>query len=470
MRKKVLGILLCSALALGVLTGCGESDDSSRESPDASPGEVAEIPDNTVIGNAEAKDAFVIWGWDDDIKKILDGTFKEDYPEEYKRIVFVNTEGSDFYQGKLDEILNNPNSSLYPDMMGLEADYVLKYVKGDSLLPVDDLGIKQKDYGDQYSYNVDLGTNREGEVKALFWQATPGSWQLRADFCKQYLGTDDPEQLQKYHFSSWDKILDTAQKLNEDSSGKVKLLSGYTDVFRIFFNSRKTGWYDGKDKGESQSIEIDDQMKRYMDVAKEMYEEELTFDTEQWSQDWTANMVGDGRNTNAALAYTGCPWFTYRSLGGDGKEQPNPWIENTILVRGPQNFYWGGTGLAATVGCADKGLAGKIMKYFACEPESMMKISHLNSDFVNNKKVIEMLMDTAECDKLYPPAKQNFMEFYLPLADGIDTSTVTAEDKDINALWDAQVREYVQGTKDEEKAMEDFKNAVHEKYAYLTVE
>lgn len=110
------------------------------------------------------------------------------------------------------------------------------------------------------------------------------------------------------------------------------------------------------------------------------------------------------------------------------------------------------------------------MKYFACEPESMMKISQLNSDFVNNKKVIEMLMDTAECDKLYPPAKQNFMEFYLPLADGIDTSTVTAEDRDINALWDAQVREYVQGTKDEEKAMEDFKNAVHEKYAYLTVE
>ncbi len=38
MRKKVLGILLCSALALGALTGCGESDDSSRESPDASPG------------------------------------------------------------------------------------------------------------------------------------------------------------------------------------------------------------------------------------------------------------------------------------------------------------------------------------------------------------------------------------------------------------------------------------------------
>lgn len=470
MRKKMLSMLLCSAMAASILAGCGGSGGNSEENANISDAEATEVPDNTVIGNAEAKDAFVIWGWDDDIKKILDGTFKEDYPEEYKRIVFVNAEGSDFYQGKLDEILNDPGNSLYPDLMGLEADYVLKYVKGDCLLSVDDLGIKQTDYGDQYSYNVDLGTSREGKVKALFWQATPGSWQLRADLCKQYLGTDDPEELQKHHFSSWDKILATAQKLNEDSSGKVKLLSGYTDVFRIFSNARKTGWYDSKDKGESQSIEIDDQMKRYMNVAKQMYEGELTFDTEQWSADWTANMVGDGRNSNAALAYTGCPWFTYRSLGGDGREQANPWIENTILVEGPQHFYWGGTGLAATVGCADKGLAGTIMKYFTCGQESMMKISELNSDFVNNKKAVTKLKNTAECDKLYPPAKQNFMEFYLPLAEGIDTSTVTAEDKEINVLWDAQVKEYVQGTKDEEKAMEDFKMAVHEKYEHLTVE
>ena len=71
---------------------------------------------------------------------------------------------------------------------------------------------------------------------------------------------------------------------------------------------------------------------------------------------------------------------------------------------------------------------------------------------------------------MFPDAKQNFVEFYLPLADGIDASTVTAEDQDINAMWDAQVKEYVQGNKDEEKAMEDFKTAVHEKFDYLTVE
>ena len=397
MRKKFLSLLLCSAMAVGMLTGCGGgSDTSDEDSSDVSSTESTPIPTNAVAGDADAKDAFVIWGWNEDIQKILDGPFKEDHPEDYKRIVFVNTEGSDFYQSKVDEILKDPENSLYPDLMGLEVDYVLKYVKGKNLLPVDDLGIKKSDYADQYSYNLDLGTDAKNKVKALFWQATPGSWQLRADFCKQYLGTTDPKELQKQYFSSWDKILNVAEKINDASSGKVKLLSGYTDVFRVFSNARKTGWYDSKDKGETQSIQIDDQMKQYMDVAKQMYEGELTFNTEQWSADWSANMVGDGKNSNAALAYTGCPWFTYWSLGGDGKEDENPWIENTILVEGPQRFYWGGTGLAATAGCADKDLAGKLIKYFACEPESMIKINALNSDFINNKKAVKKINETAK--------------------------------------------------------------------------
>lgn len=475
MRKKILGVLLCSAMTVGMLAGCGggDSDTTSTKKNDnsaaGSSSETTPIPTNAVAGDADAEDAFVVWGWNDDIKKILDGPFKADNPDDYKRIVFVNTAGSDFYQTKVDEILTDTGNSLYPDLMGLEVDYVLKYVNSDYLLSVDELGIKESDYANQYSYNLDLGTNGEGKVKALFWQATPGSWQLRADFCKQYLGTTDPEELQK-KFASWDKILETAKTVNDASSGKVKLLSGYTDVFRVFSNARETGWYDSKDKGETQSIQIDDQMKQYMDVAKKMYEGELTFNTEQWSTDWTANMVGDGKDTTAALAYTGCPWFTYWSLGGDGKDAPNPWVGNTILIQGPQKFYWGGTGLAATTGCADKELAGKIIKYFTCETESMIKINELNSDFINNKEAVEKIKNTAKCDKMFPDAKQNFMEFYLPLADGIDASTVTAEDQDINSAWDAQVKEYVQGKKDEETAINDFKATVHDKYNYLTVE
>ena len=106
MRKKILSVLLCTAMTVGMLTGCGSGSDQSKDGGNsaASSTEETPIPTNAVAGDAEADDAFVIWGWNEDIQKILDGPFKEDNPEDYKRIVFVNTAGSDFYQARLDSV------------------------------------------------------------------------------------------------------------------------------------------------------------------------------------------------------------------------------------------------------------------------------------------------------------------------------------------------------------------------------
>ncbi|MEE3392087.1 MAG: hypothetical protein VZR00_02140 [Lachnospiraceae bacterium] len=481
MRKKVLSVLLCTAMTAAMLTGCGGSDSSSSTATSASSSTssteatssstasstdtsaaaaTSAPPENVVSGDADAEDAFVVWGWNDDIKNIIEGVYKADSAnaDDYKRIVFVNTGGSDYYQTKIDEMLNDTSNKLYPDVMGLEVDYVLKYVNSDYLLPVSDLGITADDYKNMYKYTLDLGTDADGNVKALFWQATPGSYQVRADLAKKYLGTTDPKELQDQYFSDWDKVIAAAKKVNDASKGKCKLFSGYSDVFRTFSNSRTTGWYDDNDK-----ITIDPNMEQYMDVAKQLYEGDLTFNTDQWSADWNANMTGDGESSNAALCYPGCPWFTYWCLNAD------VWTNNTILVNGPQQFYWGGTGLAATVGCADKELAGRFIKWITCNTDAMVSINGQNSDFVNNTEAVKKITaNPPECPLLFKKAKQNIMEFYLPLADGIDASTSTAEDQNINAAWDTQVAEFVKGNKDKDTAIADFKAAVHDQYDYLS--
>ena len=37
-----------------------------------------------------------------------------------------------------------------------------------------------------YQYDLDLGTDADGNVRALFWQATPGCFQVRADLAEKY--------------------------------------------------------------------------------------------------------------------------------------------------------------------------------------------------------------------------------------------------------------------------------------------
>ncbi|MDD3794498.1 MAG: hypothetical protein PHE06_00765 [Lachnospiraceae bacterium] len=442
--KKATALMMTAAIGAAMFTVPVFAEEAETE------------PANTVSGDSTAEDAFVIWGWNEDIKKILDGPFAEAYPDLYKRIVFVNTGGSDTYQTKVDAILEDPSGELYPDLMGLEVDYVLKYVNGDFLSSVGDLGITADDYANQYGYSLDLGTDYDGNVKALFWQATPGCIQIRADLAEKYLGTTDQATLSEM-FSSWDNILDTARKVNEASGGTAKLFSGYDEMFRIFSNSRANGWYD-----ENDTIQVDENMTKYMEMAKTCYEEELTYNTQQWKDDWYANMAGDGETSNAAVAYCGCPWFTYWCLG-------DAWKANTILVQAPEQFYWGGTGLAATAGCADTDMAATILKFFTCETDPMVSINALNSDFVNNKEAVQKIADAGTtCDYIY--GDQDMISFYLPMADGIDAKNATAEDQDINSLWTTQVDAYARGEKDLDTAVADFKSSVHDTFSYLNVE
>lgn len=420
-----------------------------------------EEPENAVTGDASSEDSFVVWGWNDDIKNILDGPFKEAYPEEYERIVFVNTGGSDYYQTKLDPMLDDPSNELYPDMMGLEVDYVQKYVNSDWVQAVADLGITADDYANQYQYNIDLGTDWDGNVRALFWQATPGCIQIRADLAEKYLGTTDPDELAA-KFADFDTILETAREVNEASGGTCKLFSGYDEIKRILMNSRSVGFYD-----ENDVITLDEKVTQYLELAKTMYDEDLTYNTSQWSADWYANMDGDGETANAAIAYMGCPWFTYWCLS-------DTWKANTILVATPEQCYWGGTGLAATTECADTELAALIMKYITCDTEGMVAINALNSDFVNNTEAVAQIIESgASADGngyLYADAGQNFMEFFLPLADGLDASSVTAEDQQILSLLDTQAQAHATGEKDLDTAIADLISSIHDTFSYLSVE
>ncbi len=345
--------------------------------------------------------------------------------------------------------------------MLLEVGYVQKYVQSDYLMSLADLGITAEDTADQFAYNIALGSDASGVQKASFWQATPGCIQIRADLAEAYLGTTDQAALEEI-FSSWDSILEAARTVNEASGGMVKLFSGYDDLKYIFLNgARSVGWYD-----ENDVIQVDEAMVEYMEYSKVLYDEELTFNTAMWGTDWAALKDGDGTSSQAALAYCGCPWYTYWSL-------TETWNNNTILVDAPIQFYWGGTGLAATVGCSDTEMAAQIIRACTCDAEFMTGIYEANGDFVNNLSAIDNIVANGlkgtSTFTLY--GEQSIPEFFSARGEGIDVSCVTAEDMTIcETLFPAAVNAYAQGTSDLDTAIADFKASVHDTYPYLAVE
>ncbi|MCD7819549.1 MAG: hypothetical protein LUH07_10950 [Lachnospiraceae bacterium] len=446
MKRKWLSVLMAASMiaSMAVIPAAAEED----------------VPDNEVTGDASADDAFVIWGWNTDFVT-LQGLLEEQYPELEGRIVFVNTGGSGYYQDKLDAILADPDNELYPDIVLLEVGYVQKYVQSDYLLSLEDLGITSEDTASQFTYNIELGSDADGVQKASFWQATPGCLQIRADLAETYLGTTDQAELEEM-FSNWDSILEIAEQVNEASGGMVKLFSGYDDLKYIFLNgSRSVGWYD-----ESDVIQVDDAMVEYMELSKTLYEEDLTFNTTMWDTDWAAQKDGDGVDTEAAIVYCGCPWYTYWSL-------TDTWNGNTILVDAPTQFYWGGTGLAATVGCSDTEVAAQIISACTTDADFMVSIYGANGDYVNNTEAISTIIDegieSTSGFTLY--GDQNIAEYFSSRGEGIDVSVVTAEDQVIcETLFPAAVTAYATGASDLDTAIADFKASVHDTYDYLSVE
>ena len=155
MMRKLSALLLAAIMAASLLTGCGSGGTSSATSSSAASisasssasSSSSAVPENTVTGDPAASNAFVVWGWNtdfDNIKYVLD----QEYPDLSKRIVFVNAGGPDYYQDKIDAILQDPSNPLYPDLMLLEVGYVQKYVKSDYLMDVADLGITSNDMKD----------------------------------------------------------------------------------------------------------------------------------------------------------------------------------------------------------------------------------------------------------------------------------------------------------------------------------
>ena len=99
MKKKLISTLLCVSMVAAMVAGCGSGDDTKDANNDASNTEGTADADtdtdsgsdsteveNTITGDPSADDAFVVWGWNDDIKNILDGPFAEQYPDLAKRI------------------------------------------------------------------------------------------------------------------------------------------------------------------------------------------------------------------------------------------------------------------------------------------------------------------------------------------------------------------------------------------------
>ena len=393
------------------------------------------------------------------IQRYLD--FHPEVAEKYElnATIIATTDGA--YQPALDQALAGGGADA-PDIYTAEAAFILKYSQGDAYqfaMPYEDLGIDvaaKLEEADIAQYTVDIGTNPDGKLVGLGYQATGGAFIYRRSLAKEVWGTDDPEEISKKVGPGWETFFKAAEEL---AAKGISIVSGDGDVWHAVENSSEKGWVvDGK-------LNLDPNREAFLDISKDLKDNGWSNETTDWQDPWFADMKGEG--PKPVFGFFGPAWLiNYVMAGNSGGEAPGEGTYGDWAVAEPPvGFFWGGTWLLANKDTSKKEVVKDIIEWITLDSSEeglqyMWANGTLNGEGGTKDSVASgtvMAKSNGELDFL---GGQNMFDVFIPANAFANGKNLTQYDETINQAWRDQVRAYAAGEKDRDAAIADFKQTV----------
>ena len=445
--KALLSIVLAGAMIIG-MTACGGGSSSTEST-------------------SEEGSVLNIWCWNDEFQT----RFNDYYPE----VAEVAEDGStttlndgtvvnwvvepnqdNNYQNKLDEALlaqESADADSKIDIFLVEADYARKYTNSDATMAIADLGVLDAT-SDQYDYTKEVVSDADGNVKGVSWQACPGLIAYRRSIAKEVLGTDDPAEVQEY-IKDWDTFAETAQKM---SDAGYKMLSGYDDTFRPFYNNDAAPFVE-----DGATLNVDQNIMDWVAMTKDYTDKGFNNKTSLWSAEWAADQ---GKDANV-FCIPACTWEIDFTLTGnaDPDETQDPaqsaWGDYAVAV-GPVNWCWGGTWITAATGTDNPTLVADVMTKMTTDADILNKIATEKGDFVNGQAVIADLAANYEGNSFL--GGQNHYALLSDAAAGLSLNIASAYDQGIIENMQAAMKDYFDGNASLDEAKANFETKIKEIY------
>lgn len=454
--KKVLALSLALAMGLS-LVACDSGDTTEATTAATNDTEADDVAD-TEADSAELEmpetegDTIYVYSWNTELGDRLQ-YFYDAYPEYADRVEYVNlgVSGTSVeYKTSLETLITSDGAEQMPSIIAMDNDVALGFLESDYTVPMSDIGITDAMYANAFQYTKDYASI-DGTLKALTWQAAPGCFVYRTDIAEEVLGSSDPAKVQE-SVKDWDTFLETAATMKDAGYAMV---SGADDIKYAMIDQKSSPWV------SDDKLNIDSIVSDYLDISKELYDNDYTKKTAMWSDAWSANFTGD------VFGYFGCTWFVYWCIA---VEEDDPLYGSFNMCAGPVAYHWGGTYLAVTNQCPDTKLAALVLYTLCCDTDVMYKLSDETLDFVNNKASVQQLIDDG---KGASPVLggQNPLETWMAAAENIDLSNATAYDSTFNGYLDNAAASYWSGElKTVDDAIANIKSQVSDGYSYITVE
>ena len=407
--------------------------------------------------SASGKEVINVWSFTDEVPKMIEKYLEmnPDFAAKYeiKTTIIATTDGA--YQPALDQALSAGGADA-PDLFTAESAFVLKYSQGDAsqfAASYKDMGIDVNakiKAADIAGYTVDIGTNPKGDVVALGYQATGGAFIYRRSIALDVWGTDDPATITKTIGPGWDKFFDAAADLKAKGYG---IVSGDGDPWHAVENSSDKPWVvDGK-------LVIDPKREAFLDLSKQLKDNDYHNDTEDWQDAWFADMKDAG--AKKIFGYFGPAWMINYVIAGNSGDTFGDWA----VCESPVGFFWGGTWVFGAQSSTKKEAVGKIIEWITLDTSEqglqyMWANGTLNGEGGTKDTVASGTVMGISNGELEFLGGQNMFDIFIPANQFANGKNLTQYDETINRFWRDQVRAYTSGSKSREDALKDFKQMV----------
>ena len=469
MKRRALSLAAALTIMLGCV-GCGGN--STATSTDAGSSSKAAEESKAATG----KTVINLYAFTDEVPNMMKQyakTHKEwDDKYEIKVTQVPTTDG--LYQPALDAALKSDGV----DLFAAEAAFVKKYTQGDGSknaatyeeLGIENLEQKLKD-AEIAQYTVDIGTNKDGKLVGLGYQATGGAFIYRRSIAKEVFGTDDPATIAKEIGPGWDQFWKAAEKLKAKNYG---IVSGDGDVWHAVENSSDTGWLNADGK-----LVIDPKREEFFNISKKLKDNGWHNDTKDWTDAWYADMRDQaGKNekgeadvktadTKKIFGYFGPAWLInyviVKQVNGEEKGQGT--FGDWAICDSPVGFLWGGTWVLCAKNSKNKEAVKEFIEWVTLDTtddglQYKWATGTLYGEGGTKDSVASgAVMKRAKGD-LAMLDGQNMFDVFVPANKNANGKTLTQYDESINSIWRDQVRMYTSGQKTKDQAIADFKQKV----------
>ena len=395
--------------------------------------------------NTDLSGTLEVWGWTTDPEYQIEELEKA-YPNVTVNYTMIGTD----YDTKMQTIVDNRTEG--PDVFYADVKTVKNYIESDAweTLTDDPYNI---DVSDSEDYTVKLGSDSDGNVKALSYQATPGGFWYKRDLAKKYLGTDDPDEISEM-LSTTEGMLDVAEKLKEGSNGETHMFASYKDLWQFAnYGMRSLAWVDG-DK-----FQMDDYIPEFFDLAKTVRDNGYDAKIDTWSEAWYASCADD-----SVFGYAEPTWGLQYVIQTGAPDSEGNWG----LASMPAAYFNGGSYLGIYQESQNKELAAEYVKFVCTNKDFLAQYAKDKGDYTSLKSVNKEIADGGYEEPWC--AGQNTFKFFSDQMDKINTDIVTKYDDTIGNLMLNNVDLYLNGQLDKDAAIAQFKDDVASNYRRLDVE